>query len=164
MLERFETWLAERRDFGPVILRVILGVVFIAHGYAAAFVYTPAGVGQMFSAIGIPFPALNAWALVLIHLLGGAMILAGLFTRLNGLLHAFVMTVAAVAAHGSQGFFQSAIILDAANNTAIVGGYEYALVLALASLSLLFSGGGGWALDNVLGRALGYRTGATAGA
>lgn len=152
MLQRFEGFWAERRAYGPLLLRVVLGVVFIAHGLVGAFVYTPAGLAQGFAAIGIPLPALNAWVVVLVHLLGGAMILTGLFTRLNGLVHAVVMTVATLTAHAAQGFFLKGIILDAGAGTAMAGGYEYTLVLAVASLSLLFSGGGAWALDSLRAR------------
>ncbi len=164
MLRRFENLLGNYSPFGTLILRVALGTVFLAHGYAAAFVYTPAGLAGFFGMIGIPLPYLSAWGLLLVHLVGGTMILAGLFTRLNGLLHFFVMAVAAVAAHGSQGFFQSAIILDAAKNSAIVGGYEFTLMLSLAALSLGFTGGGAFALDNLLRKGLPRHAGSASGA
>ncbi len=151
MIARIENYLTEQSRFGGLILRLSLGVVFIAHGYLAAFVLTPAGTAQYFGSIGIPFPALNAWVLILVHFAGGAMILAGLFTRLNALLHFAMLGVATVMAHGSQGFFLSAIILDAANGVAVVGGFEYALTVTIASLALVFTGPGTLALDHVTG-------------
>ena len=153
MLQRIEKRIAENAQYGALMLRLILGLVFVAHGYLAAFIYTPAGMTAFFGSLGIPFPALNAWALIGIHFAGGTMIALGLFTRINALVHGLVMLVAATTAHGAQGFFLNAVIVDAANNTAVVGGFEYALVLTVASLSLAFTGPGGLALDNFIASA-----------
>ena len=150
MIARIEDFLMKRSHLGGLILRVQLGVVFMAHGYLAAFVYTPAGTAQFFANVGIPFPAFNAWVLILVHLTSGAMIIAGLFTRLNALLHFAMMAVAVVMVHASQGFYLSAIILDAANGVAMVGGYEYALTVTIATLALVFIGPGALALDHVI--------------
>ena len=59
MIARIENFLTEQSRFGGLILRLSLGVVFMAHGYLAAFVYTPAGTAQFFGSVGIPFPAFN---------------------------------------------------------------------------------------------------------
>lgn len=151
MLNRYETFFQERAALGGLILRGVLGVVFLAHGYAALTIYTPAGLAQYFGSLGIPLPALSAWLLTLTHLAGGAMILLGLLTRLNALVHAFVMLVAVATAHLGQGFFLTAIVVDAANGVAVVGGYEFALTLAVACVALAFVGPGAWALDRVVG-------------
>jgi len=54
---------------------------------------------------------------------------------------AFAMLIAIFAVHFSKGFF-----LDK-------GGYEYALALFAASLSLLFSGAGRFSVDRAITRA-----------
>ena len=150
MLQRIENLMAEHSQYGVLLLRVVLGAVFVAHGYLAAFVYTPAGMAAFFGGAGIPFPALNAWMIILVHFAGGSMIALGLFTRINALIHGFVMLTAIAAVHGGQGFFLKAVIVDAASNSAVVGGFEYALVLMVVSLSLAITGPGKFALDNVI--------------
>lgn len=151
MINQFEGWLSGKQGFGAMLLRVTLGVVFLMHGYLAMFVYTPAGMAQFFGSVGVPFPLFSAWLLGLMHLAGGTMLLLGLFTRINALVHTFIMAVATVKVHLAQGFFMSGIIIDATNGVAIAGGYEYALTLALASLGLAFIGGGSYALERRLG-------------
>lgn len=151
MFNRLESALQQREQLGGLVLRLILGAVFLAHGFAALFVYTPAGMAQFFGAVGIPLPLLSAWLVALTHLAGGTMLLLGLLTRLNAAVHAFVMLVATAKVHLAQGFFMSAIIVDAAGGQAMVGGYEFALTLAAASLALVFVGPGAFALDRVTG-------------
>lgn len=151
MYNRFESYLQQYTEWGGFLLRMILGVVFLAHGYAAAFIYTPAGEAQFLASLGFPLPAVSAWLLIVTHFAGGAMILLGLFTRLNALVHTFVMAMAVFTAHLSQGFFLKGIVLDAANGVAVAGGYEFALTLAVASLSLAFVGPGVFALDRAVG-------------
>lgn len=151
MFTRLESALQNNAAVGALILRLTLGGVFLAHGFAALFIYTPAGMAQFFGAVGIPLPGFSAWLLILTHLAGGAMLIAGLLTRVNALVHAFAMAVATVKVHLAQGFFLSGIIVDATSGSTIVGGYEYALTLALASVALAFVGPGAFALDRAVG-------------
>ncbi len=69
---------------------------------------------------------------------GGLFILLGLLTRPAAAVVAFIMLVAIFTAHIQNGLFL-------ANN-----GYEFGLALFAIALSLVFSGGGKLALDNVL--------------
>lgn len=68
------------RDAGLLILRVVLGVIFIAQGWQI-FVITgiTETTGQL-SALGVPQPALTAWLLGIVQLIGGAMLVVGLLT------------------------------------------------------------------------------------
>jgi uncharacterized membrane protein YphA (DoxX/SURF4 family) len=49
--------------------------------------------------------------------------------------------------HLREGFFLRGIIVDAAAGKAAVAGYEYALVLLMASIAILITGAGPLALD-----------------
>lgn len=69
---------------------------------------------------------------------GGLALVLGLLVRPAAASLSFAMLVAIFAVHFSKGFF-----LDK-------GGYEYALALFAASLSLLISGGGRYAVDALL--------------
>ena len=71
---------------------------------------------------------------------GGLALVLGLVVRPAAAVLAFTMVVAIFSVHWSKGFFAAA------------GGYEFALALFTASLSLLFSGAGRYSVDGVLTR------------
>ena len=73
---------------------------------------------------------------------GGLFILIGLLTRPTAIVLAFTMVVAIFSTHFANGLFMS-------NN-----GYEFALALLAASVSLALSGAGKLSLDKVLLRKL----------
>ena len=131
--------LQSKAAWGNTVLRAAVGLIFVAHGAQKLFVMGPGTLAGFFGTIGIPLPALNAYAVIAIELLGGVAMIAGLATRVIAALFAIVMVVAIATVHGSQGFF-------------LPNGYEFALVLLAASLTLLLQGGGAYALDNLLSR------------
>ncbi len=99
--------------WGTALLRVVLGLIYVMHGYFAVKVLLA--------------PAL-AWYLILAHLTGGAVMIAGLWTRLAASLQV--------------------PIVDAATGRAVAGGYEYALLLLAVTLALALVGGGAASLDD----------------
>jgi putative oxidoreductase len=133
------THFTDRNAWGTTLLRVVVGIIFVAHGAQKLFQMTPAGLAGFFGQIGIPFPEFNAYFIIAAELLGGAALIAGLGTRILGALFAAIMVVAIATVHGSQGFF-------------LPNGYEYNVVLLVASVSLVLQGAGAWALDNRLTR------------
>lgn len=128
------------RPWGPTVLRVVVGTVFLAHGWQKLTEYTLLGVAKGFGALGIPFPYLSAVLATGMELIGGGLLIAGLFTRFASLGLAFTMGVALVTAHLSNGFF------------AATNGYEYVLTLLAANLALALTGPGALALDNLVWR------------
>lgn len=137
---------------GLTVLRVTVGTIFLLHGWLGLFVYGPSLGSQYFAQMGIPLPLLSAWLVSLGHLVGGALLVVGLLTRLSAAAHVVIMTGAVLFAHLHQGFFLTGIVVDPANDVAIAGGMEFPLVLALLSLALAVAGGGALAVDNVLWR------------
>jgi putative oxidoreductase len=123
---------------GITVLRIVVGIVFILHGYQKLFVYHPSGVASSFSKMGLPAPTVSAWAASLGEFGGGLLLALGLFTRVGAILIAAVMAVAFATVHGSKGFF-------------LPGGYEYVLVLFAAAIALLFTGGGCFSVDGMIG-------------
>ena len=121
----------------PLLLRVVLGAIFVAHGFQKIssdmreFTHT---VGHL----GFPMPVLFAWAAALSEFLGGICVLVGLFTRWAALAIAVVMTVAVTQVHLHQGLLQ---------------GYEYPLALLAIAIAIVLTGAGPASLDkNVLHR------------
>ena len=129
----------QTKDFGIAILRMIVGLVFLVHGYQKLFVYGFGGVGASFAKMGIPSPAVFAIIVTLVEFLGGIALLLGLFTRWAALLLAINMLVAVVRVHLPSGFF-------------LPRGYEYALTLLCANIALILTGPGRPALDRMMGR------------
>jgi putative oxidoreductase len=128
------------RGWGPTILRVVVGLIFLAHGTQKLLGQGFGGVGDMMEGIGVPAPAVAAVALVLVELVGGAALVLGLFTRLLAVPLAFSMLVATVTVHLPNGFFSSG------------GGVEFTLLLTVACVALALTGSGEASLDRFLAR------------
>ena len=130
-------YLSDRSEWGTTLLRIAVGVIFVAHGAQKLFQMTPEGLTGFFAQVGIPLPAFNAYFVIALELLGGIAMVVGLGTRILGALFAAVMVVAFATVHGSQGFY-------------LPNGYEYVMVLFAASINLVLQGAGAFALDNLL--------------
>ncbi|WP_112139833.1 DoxX family protein [Glycomyces dulcitolivorans] len=128
--------IARLQPIGLLIGRVVLGVVFIAHGWQKWTGGVDA-TAQGFDGMGIPAPTLSAYFTVLAELIGGALLIAGALLPLAGLALAGVMLGAMYFVHLDGGFFSQN------------GGYEYVLVLAAAAIAIGFSGGGLLAVDSL---------------
>lgn len=135
------------KDLGPTILRLVLGAVYAMHAYLSLVVLTPAGVANLIkNATGLPAPLVMAWLLIVVHGVGGLMLIAGLWTRAAAAANAGIMLVALVKIHLAQGFFMKGIIVDAAQGQIRVAGYEYVLVLLGGTVALVFLGSGAWGI------------------
>ncbi len=123
-------------------LRLIAGVLFIAHGGQKLFAwfggYGLEGTGQWMASIGLEPGYLMALLAGSAEFFGGVALILGLFTRPASLILAITMVVAIFAVHFENGLFMS-------NN-----GYEFGLALLAMSVALLISGGGRYSLDSRL--------------
>ncbi len=115
------------REFFLLVARVVIGVVFFAHGWQKLFTNGMDTVTSMFTGIGIPLPEISAWFTALVELIGGAAFILGLLMPLVSILFAVVMAGALVFVHAKNGLFAPA-------------GYEYVLILGTAALAVGFSG------------------------
>lgn len=68
---------------GPLVARITLGVLFVSTGWGK--VHDLAKVTAFFAELGIPFPELQAPMVSFIELIGGALLLVGLASRLAAL-------------------------------------------------------------------------------
>ena len=128
------------RDFALLVLRLVLGAVFVAHGYNHWFEIGMAETGRQFAALGVPQPQLSAYLTGTVELIGGAFLAVGLLTTITAWLLALLVLAAGYFVHLDNGFFIEA------------GGVEYVLVLAAALFIITVFGTGRVSLDGVLTR------------
>jgi putative oxidoreductase len=121
------------------LIRIFVGLVFVLHGAQKLFVYHYAGVAGMFQHMGIPAPGVSAALAIAAELVGGFLLLGGLYTRLAAIPVGFTMLVAILQVHLHAGFFAQG------------GGFEYPLTLLVANVAFILAGGGAFALDNLRG-------------
>jgi len=111
------------------VLRIIFALLFLAHGLVKLFGF-PVGAqpGQ------VPLASLFGLAGVL-ELVGGALLLIGLFTRPVAFLLSGQMAVAYFMVHAPTAFFP------------LLNGGELAILYCFAFLYLAAAGAGPWSLD-----------------
>lgn len=125
------------RDYAPLVLRLVTGVIFMLHGWQKLQGGIPATAGFVGS-LGFPMPEVFAVLLIAAELGGGILLILGLLTRWAAKALVVVSLVALFMVHLPNGFFMA------------TGGYEFILLLLAASVSLMFSGAGKWSLDRML--------------
>lgn len=91
--------------YAGILLRLVLGGLFLAHAGLKVFVFTPAGAAAFFGSLGLP-PAL-AYATIAWEILGGLALILGVWARLVAVAVAMVPVLlgAIVTVHGAAGFF-----------------------------------------------------------
>jgi putative oxidoreductase len=124
--------------YAAFVLRVALGVMFIAHALLKYAVFTLPGTVKFFESIGLPGPLayFTFWA----ELIGGALILAGVYSRYVAAALVPVL-LGATWAHAGNGWLF----------TAPNGGWEYPAFLTLAAIAQALLGDGRYALGNLFG-------------
>ena len=129
--------LAPRIDLGLLVLRVVLGTVFAAHGAQKLFVFGFGGVTGAFAQMGAPLPGVTGPMVALLEFFGGLALVVGLLTRLAGVGLAATMLGAIVLVHAAAGFFAP-------------NGVEFVLTLMAGALALATTGAGQYSLDHLL--------------
>ncbi|HEY4123224.1 MAG TPA: DoxX family protein [Rhizomicrobium sp.] len=136
--------------WAAIPLRLIVGFGFMQHGYAK-LAHGPDHFVGIVHAMHVPMPFMMAWATILVELLGGAAVLAGVFIPLASVPMAIVLLVAIFTVHLPNGF--SSIKLQSVTAAgAHFGqpGYETDLLYLAALLALVIMGSGPFALDRFL--------------
>ena len=116
---------ASNESWAITILRIVIGIVFAAHGAQKLFQLGIHGVAGFFGAAGIPLPLASATIVTFVEFVGGILLIAGLLTRWAAALNAFDMVVAILVVHLKNGFFDQ-------NH-----GFEYPLTLLAGATSCL---------------------------
>jgi putative oxidoreductase len=136
------------RDAAALLLRVVAGLIFLPHGWskiagqggAAAF------AGDIAASYGIPalFGHVAAWS----EVVGAILLVAGLFTRLDALLLAATMFVAAFVVQLPDALYE--VPAGAIKPFVVIRGIETPLAMFAICVALVLTGAGRFSLDQVL--------------
>ena len=122
--------------YAALVLRVALGVMFIAHAILKYAVFTLPGTVKFFESVGLPGPL--AYLTFFAELVGGALILAGAWSRW-ACAALIPVLLGATWVHAGNGWLF----------TAPNGGWEYPAFLATAAVAQALLGDGRYALANL---------------
>ena len=115
-------------DLALLILRVVLGIIMIYHGWPK--LTDLGGTIEGMAGMGIPAPAVAAIFATVAEVVGGLLMLLGAFTDIAGLMFAIDMLGAITFVHAKNGF-------SVAN-----GGIEWPLLLAATAIAIALTGSG----------------------
>ncbi|MGJ7548270.1 DoxX family protein [Pseudomonas alloputida] len=136
--------LSTRAGLGLSVIRILVGVIFMAHGAQKLFGlfggYGLEGTGQWMKSIGLAPGYLMALLSGSAEFFGGLALVIGLLARPAALALTVTLVVAIFSVHINNGLFMS-------NN-----GYEFALALLAGTVAVLIEGAGRLSLDRLIAR------------
>jgi len=119
----------KNHDLGLLILRLAVGLIFVAHGWDKfSEMEGMGGTITFFAQLGMP--AFFAYVTATVEIVAGLALIIGIYTDLAALLLAMVMVVALV------------YVKMVTFKLGLLGGYELDLILLAASLTIMFVGPG----------------------
>lgn len=136
--------LAQR--WAPLPLRLIVGLGFMAHGFAKLS-KGPGALAAILSAMSVPMPHLMAWLTIATELLGGLCFLLGAYVTLAAVPMTIVLLVAIFTVHLPYGF-SSIKLISFSGGRAQFGppGYECDLLYIACMAAVVMSGPGPFSL------------------
>lgn len=123
------------RELGVLVARLVIGGIFLAHGWQKIFQWSLGGVSEAFAGMGIPMPGVTGPLVAFVELIGGALLILGAATPLVGVVLAVDMLVATLQVHLPQGVFVDQ------------GGWELVGALGAGALLLAAVGPGRFSVD-----------------
>ncbi len=130
-------------DTGLLIIRLIIGLTFAAHGTQKLFGWFGGhgivGTGGWFESIGMKPGKALAITAGLAELIGGLLFAGGVFLWIAALLIIGSMLVAIVKVHGANGYWVTQ------------NGYEYNMALIVIALGVAMIGAGDYSLAALIG-------------
>jgi putative oxidoreductase len=125
--------------YAALLLRLSLGVMFLAHVALKIFVFGVPGTVGFFQSLGLP--AIVAYGVIALELLGGIALIVGFYAPYVALPLAVEMLATIVIVHGANGWLF----------TNKDGGWEYPAFWAVALIVLFLLGDGAYALKPTSG-------------
>ncbi|CAM5763343.1 DoxX family protein [Bosea minatitlanensis] len=120
--------------YAAFVLRLALGILFLAHAGLKIFVFTPSGTAGFFGSLGLP--GWLAYVTILWELLGAAALILGVWPRIAALVLIPILLGAIFTVHAPAGFF-----FTNAN-----GGWEFPALWIVGLVVLVLTGDGAYAL------------------
>jgi putative oxidoreductase len=135
--------------WGALVLRVVVGIVFVMHAYESLVLLGPADLQRTMLRHGIArgVAPLLAWATIAVQGVGGALLVVGLWTRAVAVLNLPVLFGAFFLLHLPQGFFMRGAVRDAGERAAAEG-YELSLLALACTIAIALLGAGPMSLDD----------------
>lgn len=121
-------------ELAATILRISMGILFLAHAGLKLFIFTPAGTAAYFASLGLPGPL--AYLVIAAELFGGIALILGAYTRWVSLALVPILLGSIYVPHGAAGFIFS--------NEG--GGWEFPAFWAVALVVQALLGDGAFAL------------------
>lgn len=126
-------------DLAALTLRLALGGMFLAHGLLKLLVFTLPGTAQFFASVG--FPAWTAYPVTFLEIIGGVLLIAGIYSRWVALVTLPVL-LGAITVHFGNGWMY----------TNANGGWEYSAFLSMTAIAVALLGDGAYSLRKVFVR------------
>lgn len=126
----------------PLVVRVVVGLIMALHGFQK-LQGGPANFGGFLAQLGVPLPTLMGFVVTFVELVGGVLLILGLFSRLAALLLTIDLTVAILLVKVNVG------LLSPSDAPGV--GAELDLALIAGFLVVLFAGPGRLSIDHALG-------------
>jgi len=144
--------LATDSSWVPTLARIILGIIFFAHGSQKVFGWFGGpGLRQTLRTLTevVGLPAIMALAAVGAEFAGGVALILGLFARIGALVIAVNMLAAIFMVHGKYGLFMN-WFGDRKGH-----GIEYHLLAIALCIVIIAKGAGAFSLDRLLSNWIG---------
>jgi putative oxidoreductase len=123
------------KDWGILLIRLMLGAVMFAHGASKVFgIWGGSGLAETVDMMSKNFGAFLAYLSIFTEFLGGLALILGVVTRFWGIAVFINMMVAVLDVHLSNGFIGK-------------GGFEFPLTLAVMALAITIAGPGALSVD-----------------
>ena len=111
------------------LVRIMVGLLFLEHGMSKLLGFPPGPSPSMFAL---------SWFAGVIELVGGALVVLGLFTRVAAFIMSGEMAIGYFLSHAPRGFFP------------MLNGGDAAILFCFIFLYFAVAGGGPWSLDRLL--------------
>lgn len=120
--------------YAALVLRLALGLMFLAHGLMKVIAFGPAGTAGFFESLGLP--GALAYLTILAEILGGLCLILGVYARVVAVVLIPILAGAWIFVHAANGWMFA--------NPG--GGWEYIAVLIAVSVAIALLGDGAAAI------------------
>ena len=133
-------------SFSALLLRLVLGIIFIPHGYRKLFDKNigPKATANFFVGFGIPAPMFFAYFAGCAEFFGGILLILGLFTRFAALALVIDMIIVLVEVKFKTGLISKVM------EGGWVRGYELELALLVMAMVVLVFGSAKFSIDFIV--------------